>query len=87
MTRRPVLQSRTFQTTLTMTILQNATRTPGDSARLPSVELSEKATTSPTTASTPKVFALSGPICVGVSDDRPAALGAVLTGAHYRAAA
>ena len=58
MTRRPVLQSRTFHTTLTATIRQNATRTPGDSARFTSVELSEKATTRPTTASTPSVFAL-----------------------------
>ena len=40
-----------------MTIRQNATSTPGDSARLTSVELSENATTSPTTASTPSVFA------------------------------
>ena len=58
MTRRPVLQSTTFQTTLTVTIRQNATRTPGDSARLTSVELSENATTRPTTASTPSAFAL-----------------------------
>jgi hypothetical protein len=57
--RRPVVQSRTFHTTLTVTIRQKATRTPGDSARLTRVELSEKATTSPTTASTPRVFALS----------------------------
>ena len=41
-----------------MTIRQNATSTPGDSARLTSVELSENATTSPTTASTPSVFGL-----------------------------
>ena len=32
---------------------QNATSTPGDSARFTSVELSENATTMPTTASTP----------------------------------
>ena len=57
--RRPVLQSTTFQTTLTVTIRQNATRTPGDSARFTSVELSEKAMTMPTTASTPSAFALS----------------------------
>ena len=58
-TRRPVLQSSRFQTTLTVTIRQNATRTPGDSARFTSVELSEKAMTRPTTASTPNAFALS----------------------------
>ena len=38
---------------------QNATSTPAVSARLTSVELSENATTSPSTASTPSVFALS----------------------------
>ena len=59
MTRRPVLQRKRFQTTLTVTIRQNATRTPGDSARFTRVELSEKAMTTPTTASTPNVFALS----------------------------
>ena len=42
-----------------MTIRQNATSTPGDSARFTSVELSENASTSPTTASTPSVLALS----------------------------
>ena len=56
-TRRPVLHRTAFHTTLTVTIRQNATSTPGDSARLTSVELSENATTSPTTASTPSVFA------------------------------
>ena len=66
-TRRPVLQSTAFQITLTVTIRQNATSTPGDSARLTSVELSENATTSPTTASTPSVFALSARVRVGVS--------------------
>ena len=60
-TRRPVLQRKTFQTTLTVTSRQNATRTPGDSARFTSVELSEKAMTTPTTASAPNVFALSEP--------------------------
>jgi hypothetical protein len=51
--------------TLTVTIRQNATRTPGDSARFTSVELSENARTRPTTASTPKVFALNGRADVG----------------------
>jgi hypothetical protein len=71
-TRRPVLQSTTFHTTLTVIILQNATRTPGDSARFTSVELSENATTGPTTASTPSVLALGARLPVGVSDDCPA---------------
>src|SRR3954451_16558239 len=44
---------------LTVTSLQNARRTPGDSARLTRVELSEKATTSPTTANAPSVLALN----------------------------
>src|SRR3954471_9531783 len=52
LTRGRVLQSTAFHTTLTTTILQNATSTAGDSARLTSVELSENATTSPTTART-----------------------------------
>ena len=43
--------------TLTVTMRQNATRTPGESARLTSVELSENATTSPTTATMPSVSA------------------------------
>jgi hypothetical protein len=47
--------------TLTVSIRQNAIRTPGDSARLTSVELNENATTSPITASTPSVLALTGP--------------------------
>ena len=38
---------------------QNATSTPGDSARFTSVELSENATTMPTTASTPSARALT----------------------------
>ena len=56
--RRPVPSSSRFHTTLTTIMRQNATRTPGDSARFTSVELSEKATTRPTTASTPNAFAL-----------------------------
>ena len=56
---RPVVQSTAFQTTLTVTMRQNATSTPGDSARFTSVELSEKATTMPTTASTPSARALT----------------------------
>ena len=63
--RRPVLQRMTFQTTLTVTILQNATRTPGDSARFTRVELSEKAMTMPTTASTPRANALRARVRVG----------------------
>ncbi len=58
-TRRPVIHSTAFHTRLTVTIRQNATRTPGVSARLTSVDDSEKATTRPTTASTPSVLALS----------------------------
>ena len=68
-TRRPVLQRYAFHTMLTVTNRQNATRTPGDSARLTSVELSEKAMTTPTTASTPKVFALRARIRVGGAVD------------------
>src|SRR4051812_40033365 len=59
-TRRPVAHRTAFHSTLTVTIRQNATRTPGDSARLTSVELSENPPTSPTTAKTPSVFALTG---------------------------
>ena len=55
-TRRPVLQRIAFHRIDTAIIRQNATSTPGDSARLPSVELSENAATSPMTASTPSVF-------------------------------
>ena len=84
MTRRPVLQSTAFQIRLTVTILQNATRTPGDSARFTSVELSENATTSPMTANTPSVLALRAGVRVGVSGDWPAARGATLTGGLYR---
>src|SRR4051812_47626559 len=58
-TRRPVLQSTAFQATLTTSMRQKATSTPGVSARLTSVELSENATTSPSTARTPSDFALS----------------------------
>lgn len=43
---------------LTPVIRQNATRTPGDSARLTRVELNENAITTPTTASAPHAFAL-----------------------------
>src|ERR1700710_2713730 len=66
-TRRPWLQSTPFHTRLTVTIRQKATSTPGDSARLTSVELSEKATTSPTTASTPSVLALSARLRTAVA--------------------
>ena len=51
--------------TLTETIRQNATSTPGDSARFTRVELSEKAMTMPTTASTPNVLALHARVRVG----------------------
>src|SRR3954453_12495125 len=44
---------------LTTIIRQKAISTPGDSAFLASVELIEKPTTTPMTASTPKVFAAS----------------------------
>ncbi len=56
-TRRPVAASTRFQRTVTITSRQNATSTPGDSARLTSVELSENAITRPTTARTPSAFA------------------------------
>ena len=56
---RPVVQSTAIQTTLTQTMRQNATRTPGDSARFTRVELSENATTMPATASTPTARALT----------------------------
>ena len=48
-----------------MTILQNATSTPGVSARLTSVELNEKAITMAMTASAPNVFALGERARVG----------------------
>jgi hypothetical protein len=76
-TRRPLIHSTAFQTTLTVSIRQNATSTPGDSARLTSVELNENAITSPTTASTPSVLALSG-----VREEVSAAWVAALTGSH-----
>jgi hypothetical protein len=72
-TRRPVIQRTTFQARLTVSIRQKATRTPGASARLTSVELSENATTSPITASTPSVIALSARVRAGGSDRRRAA--------------
>jgi hypothetical protein len=72
-----VLHSTAFQITLTVTILQNATRTPGVSARFTSGELSENATIRPTTASTPSVFALTARIRVGAS-------AVALTRAPYR---
>jgi len=59
MWRPVVVQSRAFQTRLTVTMRQNATSTPGDSARFTSVELSENATTMPMTASTPSARALT----------------------------
>ena len=83
--RLPVLHSTAFHTTLTATIRQNATSTPGDSARFTSVELNENATTSPTTASTPSVFALSARLRLGVSADCPPACDAALTDRPYRA--
>ena len=55
---RPVPSSSRFHRMLTVTMRQNATRTPGDSARFTSVELSENATTRPMTASTPNALAL-----------------------------
>ena len=56
-TRRPVLQRYTLNTTVATVSRQNATSTPGVSARLASVELSEKPMTTPATASAPSVFA------------------------------
>src|SRR3954468_20722084 len=82
-TRRPVAHRAAIHSRLTVTIRQNATRTPGDSARLTSVELSENATTRPTTASTPSVFALNVPSRAGTSGESAAACGAALTGPHY----
>ena len=61
-----------------MTILQNATSTPGDSARLTSVELNENASTRPTTASTPSDLALSARPPVGGAGESLA----TPTGAH-----
>ena len=65
--RRPLLSSTRFHTTLTVTMRQNATSTPGDSARFTSVELSEKAMTIPMTASTPSAFALRAGAGVGTA--------------------
>ena len=59
MTRRPVVQRYAFHTTLTMVRRQKATRTPGDSARFTSVELSEKAITTPSTAKAPSIRGLT----------------------------
>src|SRR4051812_47993073 len=64
-THRPVLHKATFHTRLTVARRQNATSTPAVSARLTNVELSENATTSPRTASTPRVFALRPRIHAG----------------------
>src|SRR4051794_32263795 len=65
-TRRPVLHRTRFHARLTVARRQNATSTPAVSARLTNVELSENATTSPRTASSPSVFALSPPSHAGV---------------------
>ena len=58
-TRRCVRHSSRFHRTLTATIRHIAISTPGVSARLTSVELSENPTTTPMTASTPSVLAFS----------------------------
>ena len=55
-TRRPVLQRYRLNTTVATVSLQNAMSTPGVSARLASVELSENPMTTPATASAPRVF-------------------------------
>ena len=73
-----MLQSTAFQTRLTVSMRQKATSTPGVSARLTSVELSENATTSPSTASTPSVFARKR---AGASEGAPSTLVATVTGA------
>src|SRR3954451_12953999 len=80
-TRRPVVHRTTFHARLTRASRQKATRTPAVSARFTSVELSENATTSPTTASTPNVLALSARIHAGAR----AACEAALIGPHYGA--
>ena len=64
-TRRPVLHRKRFQTIVATVSLQTATSTPGDSARFTSVELSEKAMTTPATASAPNVLALTAHVRVG----------------------
>lgn len=73
-TRRPVLHRTRFHKKLTVARRQNATSTPAVSARLTNVELSENATTSPRTASTPSVFALSPRIHAGARAARGTAL-------------
>src|SRR4051812_12432936 len=78
-TRRPVLHRTRFHARLTVASRHNATSTPAVSARLTNVELSENATTSPRTASSPSVFALSPPIHAGAR----AACGAALIRTHY----
>jgi hypothetical protein len=50
-----------------VTILQNARRTPGDSALFTRVELIEKAMTTPRTARAPSVFALTVRVLAGGS--------------------
>src|SRR4051794_18278241 len=64
-TRRPVLHRTTFHARLIVARRQNATNTPAVSARLTNVELRENATTSPSTATTPSVFALRPRIHAG----------------------
>src|SRR3954463_942747 len=58
-TRRPVARTKTFQTMVAVVNLQNATRTPGVSARFTRVELREKPITTPATASAPNALAPS----------------------------
>ena len=83
-TRRRVLQRIAFHRIDTATIRQNATSTPGDSARLTSVELSENAMTSATTATTPSVFPLSARPRADVPGGDPATSGGRLTRRLYR---
>jgi len=64
-TRRPLLHRKQFQTIVATVSLHTATSTPGDSARFTSVELSEKAMTTPATASAPNVRALTARVGVG----------------------
>ncbi len=56
--RRPVATRSRFHTRVVVIKRQNATSTPGVSARLTSVEPNEKATTTATTATHPSVFVL-----------------------------
>ncbi len=69
-TRRPVDRRYTLNTTVAMVSRQNATSTPGVSARFTSVELNEKPMTTPTTARAPSVCARSsirrGSACNGL---------------------